>query len=231
MISSQFEKWLIKNENKASQTAYIYSKAINRISKHYSVQTNQAIDLYAIAEISKLKIIAELYGTSGKYSEFGQSGNGTNRAAINSYCRFREHTKDFNFTLESPVEEEIEIDSDAENTSTNFSYERDLKNSVVFGNENEGVEYLIGGKRIDILLEKSDNSLLAIELKSGIADYKVFGQISMYLGLLMERYPEREISGCIIAGEIDDNLKRATSITNKVTLMSYTMKLELNMEK
>ena len=241
MINEHFEKWLINAENKKDQTAYNYSKAINRISKHYSEKTNQDLNLYSIDELEKLKKIADLYGTTGKYSEFGHIGNGTNRAAINSLYRFRENTVNIDF----PTSENTENLDEPEfiDNSNNFSYERDLKSSIVYqiselfpdykiyGTENDGIEYLIGGKRIDILLEKNDGSLLAVELKSGLANYKVFGQISMYLGLLMDKFPEKnEIKGCIIAGEIDDTLKKATKITDLVTLMTYTMKLELNKE-
>ncbi len=98
----------------------------------------------------------------------------------------------------------------------------------IIGENNEGVEYLIGGKRIDILLEKHNGDLLVIELKSGIANYKVFGQISMYIGLLMDKFPERKIKGFIIAGEMDESLRNAIKTTDKIGLKTYKMKLELN---
>jgi len=236
-MTDKFEKWLINNELKSTQTAYNYVKAINRISKHYSNQINGDINLYSIDELSDLKSIANLYGTTGKYSEFGHIGNGTNRAAINSLCRFRENNLNLKITNEIPNEILEGIES-VEN-SNNFSYERDLKNSLVyqieelfpeykiFGHENEGIEYLIDGKRVDILLEKRDGSLLAVELKSGIANFKVFGQISMYIGLLMNKFPEKKIAGCIVAGEIDKTLKCATRTTDIISLMTYSMKLEL----
>lgn len=239
-----FENWLIKTENKSNQTAYNYAKAINRISKHYSQKTNQDLNLYSVTDLPKLKTIKELYSTSGKYSEFGHTGNGTNRAAINSLYRFRENTVNFDFQNSVKIERDERKTDEKEivENSNNFSYERDLKNSIVyqiselfpnyqiFGFENEGIEYLIGGKRIDILLEKTNGDLLVVELKSGIANFKVFGQVSMYLGLLMEKFPDREIKGCIIAGEIDDSLKNASRITKLVELMTYTMKLELTTE-
>lgn len=122
---------------------------------------------------------------------------------------------------------------------SNFSYERDLKNALIaeipslfpgykiFGNNPEGVEYRIEGKYIDVLLEK-ENHLKAIELKAGVADFKAFGQLSMYLGLLQNRFPEKIIKGVIIAGAIDESLKYA-SITNKhVQLKTYQMKLLLD---
>jgi len=102
-----FENWLIKTENKSNQTAYNYAKAINRISKHFSQKTNQDLNLYSVSDLQKLKAIKELYSTSGKYSEFGHTGNGTNRAAINSLYRFRENTVNFDFQSSIKVESEV----------------------------------------------------------------------------------------------------------------------------
>jgi len=87
-----------------------------------------------------------------------------------------------------------------------FAYEKDLQPSLcaqitelfpeyqIFGNGLLGIEYQIGGRRIDVLLESKDGQkLLAVELKSGMADFKVFGQISMYIGLLTEQFPNKNI--------------------------------------
>jgi len=49
----------------------------------------------------------------------------------------------------------------------------------------------------------------------------------MYLGLLMDRFPEKEIRGSIVAGEIDNTLKSATRTSELITLKTYKMKLEL----
>jgi RecB family endonuclease NucS len=68
---------------------------------------------------------------------------------------------------------------------------------------------------------------LVVELKAGKADYKVFGQISMYIGPLMKKYPEKSISGIIVAGEIDESLKMAISAYKNVRTMTYKMKLTL----
>ncbi len=167
-----------------------------------------------------------------------RTGSATLKQAVKLYMTFKEsdfkpsETSNKSFDLKQSLEEEIENIE----VWNNFSYEKDLKNSMVsqiaelfpeykiFGENNEGVEYLIGGKRIDILLEKNDGNLL------GIANYKVFGQTSMYLGLLMEQFPEKEIRGCIVAGEIDNTLKSATKTTNLIKLKTYKMKLELNDE-
>ena len=116
---------------------------------------------------------------------------------------------------------------------------KDLKNSLlyqieeffpkykIFGNNSEGVEFLIANKRIDILLEK-ENELLIIELKAGIADYKVFGQISMYLSLIRSRFPEKTVKGCIIAHEIDQTLKYAIETNINISAKTYNMSLTIN---
>jgi hypothetical protein len=126
---------------------------------------------------------------------------------------------------------------------TNFTYERDLQYSLrdqaeelfagykIFGENDTGVEYSIGGKRIDLLLEnKSENKLLAIELKADVADFRTFGQISMYLSLLEKEFPGKEIAGIVIAGEIDDTLKIAAKRDKSVKLKSYKMALTLSDE-
>jgi hypothetical protein len=55
----------------------------------------------------------------------------------------------------------------------------------------------------------------------------VFGQISMYLGLLKIQFPDKSITGVIVAGAIDDSLRHACAITDKVSLKIYRMSIEL----
>jgi hypothetical protein len=121
----------------------------------------------------------------------------------------------------------------------NFTYECDLQNALIsqseeifngfkiYGDNGEGIEYPINGKRIDLLLEK-ENDLLAIELKAGKADFRVFGQISMYLQLLEEKFNDKTISGIIMAGEIDDTLKIASKRDKNIRLMAYRMELKVD---
>lgn len=238
-MKETFENWLIEIERKSQQTAYNYKTAIIKINRHYKDNENLEIDLYEIKNPEQLEKYVELYETTGKYSEFGNYGKGTNRAAIKSLYRFLLNPE---FQTANIIEENIE---DKElilinDKIQNFSYEKDLKNSIIYqiqelfpnyeiyGSDNEGIEYYIEGKRIDVLLESLDkSSLLVIELKSGLADYKVFGQISMYLGLLSERFTDKILKGCIVAGEIDKGLKKAVLTNPNITLKSYNMKIFL----
>jgi len=240
MEKEKFKKWLIKN-GYSENTTNSYSYAIDKISKHLSEKRNEKIDVYSINDLSVLKKLEQLYSTTGNYSEFGYEGKGTVRNAIKAFRKYKENSENFTYEIGNETETELEV-GEMNETNRNFSYERDLKNSMIsqinelfpeyeiYGENNKGVEFLIEGKRIDILLEKNDGSLLAVELKSGIANFKVFGQISMYLGLLMERFPNKEIRGCIVAGEIDNTLKSATKTNNLVELKTYKMKLELTNE-
>jgi len=230
----RFKRWLLNEERKTENTSNSYSSSINKISKHLSGERNEKIEVYSVVDLSYLKTLVELYSTKGKYSEFGHKGNGTVRSAIKAFLRFKESSNDME-------EKELET-TEALGITKIFSYERDLRTAMIsqiaelfpeykiFGGNDEGIDCLIEGERIDLLLEKSDEGLLAVEFKPGLANYEIFGRISMRLGLLMEKFPDREIRGCIVAGEIDQTLKSATKTTDIVSLMTYTMKLELKGE-
>jgi hypothetical protein len=127
----------------------------------------------------------------------------------------------------------IEYPDDTE--ETNFSYERDLQKSLVqqidklfpeYDSYDE--QYSIESKKIDILLQKKEgNKVTAIELKAGLASREVFGQISSYLGMLMDKFPEKEIKGIIIAGKIDNSLKKACKTNPNIKVMEYNMQITL----
>jgi hypothetical protein len=156
-----------------------------------------------------------------------KTSNGIPKAILNNYyVRFLE-----TYGRDEPPPEP---------TVTYFSYEKDLQNSLIsqaeelfpgykiYGDNGEGIEYNINGKRIDLLLEnKIQNKLLVVELKAGSADYKVFGQIAMYMGPLMQKHPDKEILGVIVAGEIDESLKMAILANKNIKIMTYKMKLTL----
>jgi hypothetical protein len=129
--------------------------------------------------------------------------------------------------------------SDTRETSNekeiNFICERDLQKLLVqqidklfpeYDSYDE--QYSIEDETIDILLKnKEKNNLAAIELKAGLANGEVFGQISSYLGMLMEKFPEKNIEGIIIAGKIDNSLKKACKTNQKIKVMVYNMQIAL----
>ncbi|KAF0238785.1 MAG: hypothetical protein FD181_786 [Prolixibacteraceae bacterium] len=238
-MEEKFRNYLTKLGLKGAPNNY--PQAINLISQHYSSRTGKYIDIYSIKELDKLKVVVQDYEQSGRFADYGYEHHGRYRAAIKKYLEFFEKMNHANTNSEHVIEfEEINEDSISESESL-FTYERDLQKSlysdverlfseyVIFGNNKEGIEYSINGKRIDLLLvNKITKDLLAIELKSGIADFKVFGQISMYLGLLKNKFPERKAKGLIIAGSIDESLLYACSTTNLISLKTYKMNLQLD---
>ena len=203
------------NENDIKKQSRRFYKDVIQISGKKVHATSQWFDYH----MDRFKI----YMKKIENSEFDQNKNIDNKEDIQNGL--------FNEEISTNIHE-----------YNNFTYERDLQNSLITQAENlfpgykifgnyDGVEYSIEGKRIDLLLEnKSENKLIAIELKAGETDYKTFGQLSMYLGLLQKQFPnipKENINGIIIAGEIDKTLKDACLITDKIKLMEYSMKISL----
>jgi hypothetical protein len=242
-LKQQFRAWLVKSGKSGAATSY--PKAIDQISEHYSKATGSHVDIYSIGSLNSISEIATDYRQTGRFSEFGYEMHGRYRAAISRYAEYfaqREgrHCSEPDVESQQLISGQILVPEERQDSGNNFAYERDLQTSLcaqiselfpeyqIFGEGLQGIQYSIGGKRIDVLLEhRENNSLLAVELKSGQADFRVFGQISMYLGLLQEAYPDRRISGVIVAGAIDPSLKLACSITDKIILKTYRMYLEL----
>lgn len=240
-MEQQFKQWLIHKGYSETGAGYSYPRAIHKISEHYSDNTNDNIDIYTISDQSVISQIAADYSQAGKFSEFGYRQHSLYRAAISRYSEFFIHNTD---KVPSVTEDESVVNSNHEAVhdvpSNTFAYERDLQTTLcaqvselfpgyrIFGGVSTGVEYSIGGRRIDVLLEHSESGdLLAVELKSGSADYKVFGQISMYIGLLEKQFENIGVSGVIVAGTIEESLRSACSITDKVSLKMYRMNIEL----
>jgi hypothetical protein len=247
LLKVEFKEWLIKRGNRGASTSY--PKAISTISEHYSRETGTRTDIYSISNLNSISAIAHDYSQSGRFSAFGYEHHGRYRAAISRYAEFFAQ-RGGSFSSPDDIEQvegsghvvsEEGLESmPVQDAGNNFAYERDLQTSLcaqiselfpeyqIFGGGAQGIQYCIGGKRIDVLLEhRENNSLLAVELKSGEADFRVFGQISMYIGLLQEQYPDRAITGVIVAGAINSSLKQACAITDRVSLKMYRMYLDL----
>jgi hypothetical protein len=238
-VEQAFRDWLIKRGNAGA--AQSYPKAIHLISKHYSAETGVPTDIYAITDQHRISEIAHDCGKSGKFSTFGNEQHGRFRAAIGRYSEFFSEPHDSTAAHPGPYEQVVDEVPPEDFAPTNFAYERDLQRTLcaqvaelfpehrIFGGTSIGVEYSIGGRRIDVLLEhETTAALLAVELKSGVADFRTFGQLSMYIGLLQTQFPDRTISGVIVAGSVDDSLRQAASTSTRVNLKVYRMSLELD---
>jgi hypothetical protein len=161
-----------------------------------------------------------------------RTSNGIPKAIINNY--FIKFLSDYG-NIDPPG-----IDIEQGKEYFQVSYEKDLQNSLIsqaeelfggykiFGKNGEGIHLRVKDKITDLVLEhKTENKLLVVELKAGIANCGVLGQIYMYMGPLSLQYPDKEISGVIIAGEIDESLTMACSAINNVKLKTYKMELTL----
>ncbi|PLX70356.1 MAG: hypothetical protein C0602_05975 [Denitrovibrio sp.] len=230
-MEALFRQWM-EREGRVAGTVNNYARAITGISDHYNQNTNSAINVYSIDNINELEVIKSEYNQGGRFEEFGALQNGLYRAAINKYANF--------LVDRSNVNEGECIRDDIDNLTTNFAYEKDLQKTLcsqisdlfpgykIYGDNQEGIEYPVENRRIDVLLEHSETgALMVLELKSGTADYKVFGQISMYMGLIKKHFPSKKVSGIIIAGTIDPSLSYAASTNDNIDLKIYNMSISL----
>lgn len=233
MRKEQFQQWL--RNNGVVATSNEYSRAIDKLSEHYS-QHKEPVDIYQIDDVQTLEPIRALYQRGGEFGEYGNKHSGLYRAAINKYLKFVYAVGNHANESEGRAPDKEQILTD----TNNFSYERDLQTSLcdridkLFPDYTLlGREYNIGKKRIDVLLQnKNDESLLVIELKAEVAGKEALGQTAEYMGLLSEseKYAGKTIKGCIIANEIGDDLQCAMRFmgTDKISLQTYEMKLQLS---
>jgi len=130
--------------------------------------------------------------------------------------------------------------------TTNFRLESDLENAVfrqipiLFPEYKEfthkgksGKQFTIPNdistRKIDILLEhKLDKHLLVIEIKGKEVSRETFGQISEYLVLLQECFPDKNIKGCLIGNDFSDNLQKIVNSSKfEIYLKKYDMEIKL----
>lgn len=119
-----------------------------------------------------------------------------------------------------------------------FAYERDLQNFLVKNlhliehglklyeeDGINGIEYPVGGRRIDILAVDKDGALVVIELKVSKGHDRVIGQILRYLGWIKKNLAaeNQHVRGIIIAKEITDDLQLACTMTSDISLREYSI--------
>jgi len=92
-MRDKFKEWLTGEDGKKETVATQYSAAISYISKHYSKQINENIDLYKIYDIDFINKLIEKYGKDGEYKEIGKERAGAVRAAIKAYAKYLNYKK------------------------------------------------------------------------------------------------------------------------------------------
>ena len=143
---------------------------------------------------------------------------------------------------EDDEEDDEEEEKDAEWSATEFAFERDLRNFLVKNlsaissdlklYEEEGitgVEFPVGGRRIDILAQGADGKkFVVIELKVSRGHDKTLGQILRYMAWVGENLAEgKDVQGVIVARNITNDLRLATSLVPSVTLLEYEILFNL----
>jgi hypothetical protein len=122
-----------------------------------------------------------------------------------------------------------------------FALENDLRNYLA-GNLNviakglhlyqdaqrDGVEYPVGGKRVDILAVDQNGDFVVIELKVSRGHERTIGQILYYMGWVQTHLAkDKKVRGVIVAKQVSDELKLACKWTPLVELYEYDVQVTL----
>lgn len=139
--------------------------------------------------------------------------------------------------IETLDNEEVE-DAEGEAAAAQaFAFERDLRNylsrnlsvlenglTLYKDEEFEGVEFPVGGPFIDILAISKAGEFVVIELKVSRGHEKTIGQLLRYMGWVEKNLAAgKTVRGVIVASEISEDLKLATSQISNVRLFEYEL--------
>lgn len=138
--------------------------------------------------------------------------------------------------VDDSVDDQIEAPSSAE-----FAFERDLRNylsknlnsleaglKLYHDEEFSGIEFPVGGRFIDILAIDVSGRFVVIELKVSRGYDRVVGQILRYMAWVKKHMSvEQDVRGVIVASEVTDDLKLATSMIQNVRLFEYAIAMKL----
>lgn len=137
----------------------------------------------------------------------------------------------------------ISTQLDGQDHGNEFAFEKDLQNFLVKNLELiepglrlyeeegiTGVEFPVGGRRVDILAVDTNNHLVVIELKVSRGHDRVLGQILRYMGWIKENLADenQNVRGIIIARDITSDLKWACAATQGITLKEYSISFSLD---
>lgn len=114
----------------------------------------------------------------------------------------------------------------------NWSYTALGKKYDIYEHDGEviGQQYPSDTGPIDILaVSKDRKEILVVELKRGRISDVVVGQIQRYMGYVKDELAEKnqKVTGVIVALEDDIRLRRALSVTQNISFMTYEVKFKL----
>jgi endonuclease len=134
-------------------------------------------------------------------------------------------------------------DEDVPPAPSEFAYESDLRDFLakhlaiiepglrLYEEEGiTGVEFPVGGRFVDILAVDARDRLVVIELKVSRGYDRVVGQVLRYMAWVRKHQaePGQEVRGIIIAREISEDLRLATTGIADVELFEYELSVTLH---
>jgi endonuclease len=141
-----------------------------------------------------------------------------------------------------PGEEEHEVGDDV--AASEFAFEKDLRNYLsrnlhvleeglrLYEDEDRefnGIEFPVGGRFIDILALDRDGNFVVIELKVSRGYDRVVGQLLRYMAWISSKLAAgKKVRGMIVASEITEDLKLATSLIEGVKLWQYRLSFQVD---
>ena len=142
-----------------------------------------------------------------------------------------------------PVEDSPspEVLADVEVGAKEFALEADLRNYIsrnlsviepglrLYEDEGlTGIEFPADGRRIDLLCQDKNGGFVVIELKVSRGYDRVIGQLLRYMAWVKARLADKApVRGMIVASEISDDLKLASSLIPDVSLVEYEIAFKL----
>lgn len=137
-----------------------------------------------------------------------------------------------------------DLDAGPVTAPSEFAYEKDLQNFLAKhldliekglrlwideDGEVNGIEFDVGGRRIDILAVDTSNNFVVIELKVSKGYDRVVGQLLRYMAWIENHHADagQTVRGVIIAREISEDLRLATKRLEGVQLFEYALSIEL----
>jgi len=92
-----------------------------------------------------------------------------------------------------------------------------------------GIEYPTDIGQIDILAEESNGDFVVFELKLSRGPDRAVGQALRYMGWVKKHLAaSKNVSGVIVAHDIDEKLRYAVSVAPNVSVFEYKVKFDLN---
>lgn len=150
-------------------------------------------------------------------------------------------------TTEVSNKEQVDHDSNDPNANLLFPFETHLRDFItknisqiniggkplrlyVDDNGVEGIEYRTSVGRIDILAMDENEDFVVLELKLSRGIDTTVGQLLRYMGWLRSEYPDKKVSGVIVAENFDEKIKYAVKVVPNVTLFRYQINFSLSQE-